>query len=148
MAADSLEQLYRKEQKSLRSLAWMILGDRAGAEDAVQECFTRLGLRTLSDIDNPAAYLRTSVVNECRSMLRSRKRFGRFSSAPEGLHLESHLSEFHDALLKLSPRRRTAVVLRYWCDLPVVEIASLMGSRPSTVSSLLNRALRDLREVI
>ncbi len=47
---------------------------------------------------------------------------------------------------RLPPRRRTAVLLRYWVDLPVTEIADWMDCAPSTVSSLLNRAYRDLEE--
>lgn len=145
---DLLEQLYREQQRSMRSLAWMLLGDQASAEDAVQDCFSRLGLRSLDQIDNPAAYLRTCVVNQCRTVLRARSRFDHRVDPPEAVHHDPTIVEFHDALQHLTVRRRTAVVLRYWCDLPVHEIADLMSCRPSTVSSLLHRALDDLKEVL
>lgn len=147
-APDLLEELYRDQQRSMRSLAWMLLGDQESAEDAVQDCFSRLELRSLAGIDNPAAYLRTCVVNQCRSVMRTRSRFDRRADPPPALHHDPTTVEFHDALLNLTSRRRTAVVLRYWCDLPVIEIADLMGCRPSTVSSLLHRALNDLKEVL
>lgn len=147
-APDLLEELYRNQQRSMRSLAWMLLGDQESAEDAVQDCFSRLELRSLTGIDNPAAYLRTCVVNQCRSVMRSRTRFDRRVDPPAALYHDSTNVEFHDALLKLTIRRRTAVVLRYWCDLPVTEIADLMACQPSTVSSLLHRALNDLKEVL
>ena len=147
-ATDVLKMLYRDQQRSMRSLAWMLLGDRESAEDAVHDCFSRLETRSLTGIDNPAAYLRTCVVNQCRSVLRTRSRFDHRADPPQMLHHDSTVVEFHDALLHLTVRRRTAVVLRYWCDLPVNEIADLMSCRPSTVSSLLHRALNDLKEVL
>lgn len=147
-APDLLEELYRDQQRSMRSLAWMLLGDRESAEDAVQDCFSRLELRSLAGIDNPVAYLRTCVVNQCRSVMRTRARFDRHAEPPPALHHDPTTVEFHDALSNLTTRRRTAIVLRYWCDLPVTEIADLMGCRPSTVSSLLHRALDDLKEVL
>jgi RNA polymerase sigma factor (sigma-70 family) len=54
--------------------------------------------------------------------------------------------ELWAALRTLSERRRTAMVLRYWVDLPVNEIADAMDCRPGTVSSLLHRGLADLRK--
>ena len=56
---DRIEGLYSTEQRGLLSLAWLILGSREAAEDAVQECFARLGVRGIDDIDNPAGYLRS-----------------------------------------------------------------------------------------
>jgi RNA polymerase sigma factor (sigma-70 family) len=50
------------------------------------------------------------------------------------------------ALALLQPRRRTALVLRYYEDLPIGEIARLLECRPGTVSSLLHRGLADLRK--
>jgi RNA polymerase sigma factor (sigma-70 family) len=58
------------------------------------------------------------------------------------------LDELWTVLAGLAPRRRAAVVLRYYEDLPVTEIARLLDCRPGTVSSLLHRGLADLREVL
>ena len=106
-APDLLEELYRNQQRSMRSLAWMLLGDQESAEDAVQDCFSRLELRSLAGIDNPAAYLRTCVVNQCRSVMRTRSRFDRRADPPPALHHDPTTVEFHDALLNLTSRRRT-----------------------------------------
>lgn len=56
--------------------------------------------------------------------------------------------ELADALAALPPKRRTAVVLRYYAGLDTREIADAMGVRPGTVKSLLHRALAQLREEI
>ena len=145
---EPLEALYRAESKQMRSVAWMILGSRAAAEDVVQECFARLTLKDLSSIDRPGAYLRTCIVNECRTQLRIQARYAADAEAPELLHLDADVSGFYDTLKSLSARKRTVIVLRYWCDLPVNEIAELLDCRPGTVSSLLHRALKELKEVL
>ena len=56
------------------------------------------------------------------------------------------LLELRDALGRLGERQRAVVVLRYFADLPDVEIAEVLGCRPSTVRSLVRRALRVLRK--
>ncbi len=145
---DRIEGLYSTEQRGLLSLAWLILGSREAAEDAVQECFARLGVRGIDDIDNPAGYLRSMVLNECRRTIRHRRRVQPTAEMAEGLHLDSYLGELTDALARLTPKRRMAVVLRYYADLPVIEIAEVMSCRPSTVSSLINRAMKDLKEAL
>jgi RNA polymerase sigma factor (sigma-70 family) len=53
-----------------------------------------------------------------------------------------------DALGSLTARKRTVVVLRYYEDLEVNVIAELMGCAPSTVSSLLHRAMKDMKEIL
>jgi len=142
-----LEDLYAAEQRGLIAAAWLILGSREAAEDAVQHGFAALGERDLSTIDNPAAYLRTIVVNECRREQRRRGRVDLRNDLPE-VGLTDEMSDLAFVLDRLPARRRVVVVLRYWCDLPVNEIAELMGCRPSTVSSLLNRSHRALREIL
>lgn len=144
---DRLETLYRSERRGLTAAAWMILGSREAAEDAVQHAFAAVGRRGIDGLDNPAAYLRTIVVNECRRQLRQRKRVELRATLPE-VGVTDDLSDLASVLDALPPRRRTAVVLRYWCDLSVNDIAEAMDCRPSTVSSLLHRSHAALRELL
>ena len=62
--------------------------------------------------------------------------------------LAPEFDETWELLCRLSPKRRAVVVLRYYEDLAVGEIASLMGMREGTVRSLLHRALTSLKEEI
>jgi RNA polymerase sigma factor (sigma-70 family) len=142
-----VDDLYQASAARMLTTAWMLLGSRHAAEDAVQEAFATLAARDMADVREPEAYLRTVVVNECRSVMRRRQRA---SAAPvdEGVHLDSSDLEMRDALARLNPRRRTVVVLRFYEDMKVDDIAAVLGCRPGTVSSLLHRALKDLREVI
>ena len=121
-----------------------MLGDRAGAEDAVQDAFCGLYRHwdRLADRDRALAYVRTSVLNGCRSALR-RRATGRglteyqpptASAEAAVLGLEER-QEVMRAVRQLPGRQREALVLRFYLDLPEREIARLMGLRPSSVRS-------------
>ena len=60
----------------------------------------------------------------------------------------AELDETRAALDRLSPSQRTAVVLRFYGDLPLAEIAELTGSRLGTVKSQLHRAPAQLKDVL
>ena len=89
------------------------------------------------------------MVNGCRS----RRRHGRVVERLQHLTAQSAVTsletdETWSALARLPARRRAAVVLRYYADLPLAEIAQVLGCRTGTVKSMLHRALNDLREVL
>lgn len=142
-----VDELYATSARRMIATAWMLLGSRHAAEDAVQEAFAVLAARDTSQVREPEAYLRTVVVNECRRAMRRRVPVAA-EPVDEAVHLDRSDLEMREALTRLSPRRRTAIVLRFYEDMAVNDIAELLGCRPSTVSSLLHRGLRDLREVI
>ena len=142
-----VDDLYARSSARMLTTAWMLLGSRHAAEDAVQEAFAKLASRDTSAVRQPEAYLRTVVVNECRSQMRRRRRQADDPVA-DGVHLDRSDLEMREALARLSPKRRTVVVLRFYEDMKVDDIAAVLGCRPGTVSSLLHRALKDLREVV
>lgn len=148
VTATSFEAVYRERRDRLVRVAVGLVGDRAVAEELVQDAFAELSHRW-DDVDDPAAYVRTSVVNRCRN---HRRWLGiraiRPLPNPQLVTTDPELDEVWSHLQVLSPRRRAAVVLRYYEDLSIDDIASLLGCRPGTVSSLLHRALADLREVL
>jgi len=116
------------------------------AEDAVQEAFAAV-FRRLEAVDDPDAYLRTTVVNGCRTLQRSgdrRQRRQRQYASPERLDPD-HLEVF-DVLARLTIEQRTVLVLRIWGGWPDAEIASVLGCRRSTVRSHAMRAMALLRE--
>ena len=122
------------------------LGDLSLAEEVVQDAFEKT-LRAWTRVRQPGAYLRQAVVNGCRSELRRRRvtrRVPQWREQP----VASPETPLLDALQALTPKRRIAVTLRYYADLPEAEIAELMGVRVGTVKSLVSRGLADLRKVI
>ena len=145
--ADAVEDLYRSERASAIVLATALTGDRAIAEEIVQDTFLELS-RRWDQLDNPSAYLRTVLVNRSRSHHR-RRTLRRVEPPPVPLLVDepTHL-ELWSVLAGLPHRRRVALVLRYYEDLSVGDIARLMNCRPGTVSSLLHRGLADLRKVL
>lgn len=116
------------------------------AEDTVQDAFTAV-FRRFDAVDDPGAYLRTTVVNGCRTVHRSTDRRGRRQRqyAPAERLEPAHLEVF-DVLSRLTIEQRTVVVLRIWGGWPDAEIASVLGCRRSTVRSHAMRAMGLLRE--
>jgi RNA polymerase sigma factor (sigma-70 family) len=127
-------------------LAFLLTGGDPAAEELVHDAFLAVH-RRWDSIDTPGGYLRTVVVNACRShqrrqAMRQRTPLRVVTAATDAP------DELTDALRRLPQRQRAAVVLRYYADLPEVEIAALLGCRVPAVKSLLHRALGSLREVI
>jgi len=152
--------LFREHGISLVRLAVLLTGDRATAEDVVQDAF--LGFQRarprLHDETKALAYLRASVVNGSRSVLRRRGRVQLrrdtddppVSSAEAAVMAEQDRRLVLAAVSRLPVRMREILALRYYLDLPYEEIAGLLGVSKGTVSSTISRALaalgRDLEE--
>jgi RNA polymerase sigma-70 factor (sigma-E family) len=148
--------LYEAHALSLIRFAYVMLGDRPAAEDVVQEAFLGLYQRwnKLHDTASAPGYLRVSVLNGCRMVLRSgARRDDRTARIASELPWESAeatalVSEKYRHLLRavqtLPPRQREALVLRYYLDLSEEETARSMGVRRGTVKSATSRALAAL----
>jgi len=137
------EGVYTQAYRDLLRVAFVLTGSAPAAEDVVHDVFCRVGPR-IAELDNPAAYLRVAVVNQCRSIHRRVKRAPRLDR-PAEIVLDTGLTELRDALQQLPVRQRTAIVLRFLCDLPEAEIAGILDCRPTTVRTLVHRGLADLR---
>jgi RNA polymerase sigma-70 factor (sigma-E family) len=158
-AADAVTALYEAHALGLVRLAVVMLGDRPAAEDVVQEAFCGLYRRwhALSEETNALAYVRSSVINGCRSALRRRVRQLALASADQpgesdSAESEALLGEEHRQVLlairRLPGRQREALVLRYYLDLDEAEIASSMRISRGTVKSTTSRALAALGRIL
>lgn len=159
-AIDVVASLFRDHGLSLVRLAVVLTGDQATAEDVVQDAFVGFhrALPKLRDMDKALGYLRTSVVNGCRSVHRARKRVQPAHvehelpvvSAESAVLAEHDRREVLAAVARLPVRAREILALRYYLDLPYEEIAATLGITRGTVSSTISRALaalgRDLKE--
>ena len=85
------------------------------------------------------------MVNEARAGLRRRDVERRHLPQPAEPVLPPEIDEMWVLVQRLSPRRRVALVLRYYADLPIEDIAEMMDCRPATVKSLIHRGLETLR---
>jgi RNA polymerase sigma-70 factor (ECF subfamily) len=134
-------------------LAFGMLHDRGAAEDAVQEAAVR-AWRKLRNL-RPGAPLRpwflAIVANQCRTAIRARWwsviRVDRMEESA-GAGFEDRIvlgSDLRAALRKLATDQREVLVLRYYLDLPLEEVASITGVPVGTVKSRINRGLAALR---
>ena len=154
----AVETLYQAHAGGLIRLAYIMLGDRAGAEDVVQEAFFGLyrSWHRLNEAGNALVYVRSAVLNGCRSVLRRRRRSDARATHYEPPVVSAEASalngeerrELIRALRGLPRRQREALVLRFYLDLPDDEIAEVMGIGASTVRSTLHRALKSLGEAL
>jgi RNA polymerase sigma-70 factor (sigma-E family) len=141
-----LVSLYRNRYADMVRLAFLLTGSSAEAEEIVQDAFVRVR-RRIDRVDNPSAYLRTSVVNGCRNRYRRILVERRHQPPAQGVAYD-RVDELSDALATLATRQRTVIVLRFYAGLSEAEIAKVLGCRPGTVKSLCHRGLAELRRVI
>ncbi len=159
-AARAVTGLYEAHAVGLIRLAVIMLGDRAAAEDVVQDAFAGLYRRwgQLTETGKALSYVRAATLNGCRSELRQRIRAQRRPApAPDAADAASAeyaalLGEEHqqvlDALRRLPDRQREALVLRFYLDQTEPEIAESMGVSPGTVKSTTSRGLAALGRLI
>ncbi|MFE5213871.1 MULTISPECIES: RNA polymerase sigma factor [unclassified Streptomyces] len=147
-----IEELYHHRRLSLVRLALLLVDDLPTAEDVVQDAFTALFRRhggRLASLDDPEAYLRTSVVNGARSVLRRRRTVrahvphaeGHAPAPEEDVLLHEDHREVLAALRTLTRRQREVLVLRYWSYLTEADIAATLGLSRGAVKSTASRAL-------
>jgi DNA-directed RNA polymerase specialized sigma24 family protein len=139
-------QFYADHYVALVRLATVLSGSADVAPDLVQDCFVGLHRHWIT-VRDPLPYVRRSVVHACASHHRRAAR-ARGMHTPVPGNSELGADELEDAVAKLPPRQRAAVVLRFYGDLSDADIARALRCRPATVRSLVHRALADLRKVI
>jgi RNA polymerase sigma-70 factor (sigma-E family) len=150
--------LYSTHYRALVRLAALLVRDVATAEEVVQDSFVAMhgGWRRLRDNEKALSYLRQSVVNRSRSVLRHRVVVDRnapkpspdMPSAEQGAIALLERSAVVAALRTLPPRQREALVLRYYADLSEAQIAGAMGISRGAVKSHTARAISALRSVL
>ena len=145
---DSFSSLIEPLLDPAYRLAAVMLNDRSAAEDAVQEAAIK-AWRKVRQLREPAAvrpWFLAIVANECRMSRRTRwwsvLKFGDVSSQPE--ETES-FTDLHRALLRLAPDERLPLVLHFYLDLPLDEVARAMHVSPAAAKSRIYRAAKKLR---
>jgi RNA polymerase sigma-70 factor (sigma-E family) len=157
-ASDTVTEIYMEHYSRLVRLALLLLHDVHTAEEVVQDSFEAMHLasRRLRDQEKALSYLRQSVVNRARSVLRHRKVVDLHApkpapDEPSAEHAVLALLERSavvSALRLLPERQREAVVLRYYGDLSEAEIAQAMGISRGAVKSHTARAMATLKSIL
>jgi RNA polymerase sigma-70 factor (sigma-E family) len=157
-AEQAVTAIYGAHYRSLVRLAVLLVRDVATAEEVVQDSFVAMhsAWRRLRDNDKALSYLRQSVVNRSRSVLRHRVVVDRnapkpapdMPSAEQGALALLERSAVVTALRALPARQREALVLRYYADMSEAQIATAMGISRGAVKSHTARAIAALRTLL
>ena len=140
----TFESLYEQRFGSMVRLAYTLVDTTEQAEEVVQDSFAAVYQR-FHRLDNPEAYLRVTVLNGCRRVLR-RRMLSRRQPVPPSEEGQLGASHVVDAIRRLPHRQRSMVVLRYDLQLTDREIADTLGIPVGTVKSTIHRALAALRK--
>jgi len=146
--AGSFDGFYLAEYRAVVGLAFVLTGDLRLAEDLTQDAFTA-AWRNWAEIVNPSGWIRSVVSNKARSSWRRRFVSQRVADALANTaatveQLPDDTSGFWEQVRALPKRQAQVVALFYLDDLPVSEIAGLLGCEESTVRKHLSRGRRNL----
>ncbi len=158
----AIEKMVHTYQRDVYRLAISILDDPDEADDATQEVFLA-ALRAIDTFHERASFktwLFSIAINTCRNRLRRQRNRGKLHQILQNLfsqaetHPEKNVMQnesdavLWEAVRSLDDKHRIPVVLRYYHDLRVVDIATVLGVPVGTVHSRLNHARRKLRALL
>lgn len=155
---EAFDRLMQRYQGQVYGVAFRVLGDSESAMDVTQETFVK-AYRRLGQLRRASRFrwwLTRIAVNESRNWLR--RYGGSFDYEELDPALRDPGERPEEATLRrdkrktllagldrLNPKQRNAVLLRYFQDLPLREIAAVMGCSEGVVKNILHRSLRKLR---
>jgi RNA polymerase sigma-70 factor (ECF subfamily) len=149
----AFEQVYLTHGGRLKSLAWQILGNRADAEDAVQETFLKLyrGIDAFQGQSSIGTWLCRILINACHDLARKRKREGepqveeRTAGTKNQLPLKVALD---DAVRRIHPRHRMVFLLFEVEGFRHAEIAAILEVPEGTSKAWLFEAKKELKRML
>jgi RNA polymerase sigma-70 factor (ECF subfamily) len=152
MDVESFDRFCRDHHTSVVRTVFLITGDRQEAEDLAQEAFARAFERwkTVAVLERPEAWVQRVAANLAvswwrRAMVRRRAPVAGpgFVEPPELPDLE-----LRQAILQLSPAQRAAIVLRFYADRSIEDVAEALGKRPGTIRALTAQGVARLRVLL
>lgn len=158
--AELAEVLFRRHYAELLRLGVVMLGDREAAEDVVQEAFVSLHRhrRSLRDPAAAEAYLRSAVLNGCRSWVRRQvtRRAPRplmvvpeQQQSPEDMAIgRADVGSLVAVMRTLARRQREVLACRYVLEMSVAETAQLLEISEGSVKAHAHRGLQALQRRI
>lgn len=143
------DEFYASHVDRAARLAHLVTGSAAVGLDIAQDAMVAVH-RRWANLRTPEAFLRSAVLNLCRSRQRRwiRERRWIATSRPSESIGIPELDELWTLIAELPARQREVVVLRFYEDLTIDQIASVLAIPAGTVKSTLHRALDALRGVL
>lgn len=158
--SDLVDVLFRRHYAALLRLGVVMVGNREAAEDAVQEAFAALhrNHRALRERGAAEAYLRSAVLNKCRSWVRRQatQRAARplmlvreHHESPEDTVIDrDEVGSLVEFMRTLARRQREVLACRYVLELSVAETAELLDISEGSVKTHTHRGLQALQQRI
>ena len=159
--SELVDVMFRRHYAALLRLAVVMVGDRGAAEDAVQDAFVALhrNLPKLRDPEAAEAYVRSAVLNRCRSWVRrkatqrAKKPLLLVQASPskspeETVVARDEVGSLVTAMRTLPRRQREALACRFVLELSVAETAELLDISEGSVKTHTHRGLQALQQGI
>lgn len=155
--SEQFEALSTQRYPALLAYATLLAGQRTVAEDLVHDALvtTFSRPRRLPTLGHAEAYVRRAILSRFLDAHRRRaallRAFARVAEKPEQADASAGVDErdrVGAALAGLGPRERACVVLRYFEDLPLAEVADRLGIATGTAKRYLSDAAARLRETL
>jgi RNA polymerase sigma-70 factor, ECF subfamily len=147
-APSEFEDCFRLEYGGIVRTCYLLVRDRGAAEDLAQEAFVRLFIhwRRIADYESPGAWVRRVAIRLCIDALRRGRLAARlwFRARPD-VGSETRHDAVDRAIASLSPKQQAAIVLHYFEDRSVGEIAAVLECNVSTAKVHLHRARKKLQ---
>ncbi len=146
--APAFEQFFAETKASTLRLATLLCPAAGMAEEVVQDAYIKILMRW-GHLDTPEAYLRRCVINGSNSLLRRVRRERRYlTETSPAVATPDPLPELLDILGHLSKRRRQVVVLRFYSQMTIPEIARALRLSQGTAKSTLHDAIQQLKGML
>ena len=154
---EAFTQLVEMAFPRLKGVAYLILRDADRAEDAVQDALVAAwkDLRALRDPDAWDAWLRRLLVRTCYRLAKKDRRRVQLASqtrpdpgnarSPDAIAGVAEREWILDELGRIDVEKRSVIVLHYYLDLPMQEVAEILGIPYGTAASRLHRGLELMR---
>jgi RNA polymerase sigma-70 factor (ECF subfamily) len=156
-APEDLVAFCGEQQPRLVGMLTLYCGNVELAEELAQEALARTcnRWRKVRQMDSPGGWVYRVAINLANSHFRrkaaERRAHERLRSAPDPGGIDPDIAAsvaVMGAVSQLPQRQRTALVLRYYADLPIAEVARLMDCPEGTVKTLTHKAARVLRDCL
>lgn len=153
---EAFTRMANQYQGAILRMCFLYLRDRTAAEDAVQETFLKAykHIDTFRADSTERTWLMSIAINTCKDMNRSAwLRHHDRRVTPEELSIPANAQDedalaLAEAIRRLPPRHRDAILLYYYQDMTIQEVAQALHAAPSTILKRLNQAKDKLREML
>jgi RNA polymerase sigma-70 factor, ECF subfamily len=146
-AEHSVEAIYRSDADRLWRAVYAFAADAEIASDAVAEAFAQV-LHRGAAVRDPLAWTWRAAFRIASGALKARRAASTLPTQPTDYSDRHADTDLLDALRRLPDGQRAAVVLFYYADLPISQIAERLGSNGLAVRANLSRGRRRLRELL